>query len=102
MAVSDYVLEEEARDYVDSIHIEDDMVDKYSLPEQPQQEDVEVETVVEEAPTEEAPPSHQNVPRTNTLTEHQSATSTAEELAGDLPKRTYAAIVSTCPLSQNI
>ncbi|KAG2405937.1 uncharacterized protein HKW66_Vig0051920 [Vigna angularis] len=58
---SDYGLEEEAREYVNSVHIDDDPVDKYSLPEHQQQlhEDLETEIVVEETSAQEAsPPIH--------------------------------------------
>ena len=65
-------MEEEAQEYVNSVHIEeDDPVDKYSLPEQQQQhqqhlqEDLETEIVVDEIPIEEASPSMQNVGQAN-------------------------------------
>lgn len=90
MVVSDYVLEENAREYVDSVHIEDDAVDKYSLPEQQQQEEFESEVVVEEAPVEDLVASHQNV--VNNVQEPLSAV--IDEPIGEPEKRTYASIVS--------
>lgn len=89
LAVSDYV--EEAQDYVNSIHIEDDLVDKYSLPEQQQQEDYETEIVVEETPVEEPSPSFQSM--INTV--HEAPAPAVEESVGEAPKKTYAAIVCT-------
>ncbi|XP_038874349.1 nuclear transport factor 2 [Benincasa hispida] len=87
--VSDYVLEENAREYVDSVHIEDDPVDKYSLPEQQQQEEFESEVVVEEAPVEDLVASHQNV--VNSVQEPLSAV--IDEPIGEPEKRTYASIL---------
>ncbi|CAH8323166.1 unnamed protein product [Eruca vesicaria subsp. sativa] len=52
----DYVVEQEASDYVNAVQINDDLVDKYSLQEdqhQPQHEEYEDEVAVEEAPREE-------------------------------------------------
>ena len=90
MAVPDYVLEENAREYVDSIHIEDDPIDKYSLPEQQQQEEFESEVVVVEAPLEDlVAASHQNVD--NSVQEPHSAV--VDEPVGEPEKRTYASIV---------
>ena len=119
LAVSGYVLEEEARDYIDSVHIEDDPVDDYSHPEHPldnyshpehpiddynildhpvdsyshseqqQQQDYEVESSVEEPAVEESSVSHQHV--TNTVLELQAAS--VEEPVGEPPKKTYASIV---------
>lgn len=94
LAASDYDLEEEAREYVNSIHIEDDPVDKYSLTEQHQQhlqEDLETEIVVEETPIEEASPSIQSVPQTL----HEPPAIHVEEPLEEPPKRTYASIVRT-------
>ncbi|XP_010481792.1 PREDICTED: ras GTPase-activating protein-binding protein 1 [Camelina sativa] len=54
--VPDYVLEQEARDYVNAVQIKDDLVDKYSLQEdqhQPQQEDYVDEVAIVETPREE-------------------------------------------------
>ncbi|XVF72077.1 hypothetical protein PTKIN_Ptkin12aG0092600 [Pterospermum kingtungense] len=82
--VSDYFLEEEAREYVNSVHIDDDPVDKYSLPEQPQQEDVEAEVVVEEASA-----SHHNV--VNTVQEPPAMA--LEESVEEPSRRTYASIL---------
>ncbi|XP_021893753.1 putative G3BP-like protein [Carica papaya] len=86
--VSDYVLEEEARDYVNSVHIEDDPVDKYSLSESPQQEDLKAEIVVEETPAEEASASHQT-----TVTVQEPPVAAVEEPVAELTKRTYASIL---------
>lgn len=90
LLVSDYVLEEEARDYVNSVHIEDDPVDKYSLSESPQQEDLKAEIVVEETPAEEASASHQT-----TVTVQEPPVAAVEEPVAELTKRTYASIVCT-------
>ena len=104
LAVSDYVLEEEARDYVDSIHIEEDPVDKYSLPEQQHQyslpeqqlqEDHETEIVVDEAPAEEISASLQSV--VNTV--HEAPAVAVEEPVGEPLKKTYASIVCTCSVT---
>ncbi|WRX10125.1 Nuclear transport factor 2 domain - like 1 [Theobroma cacao] len=88
---SDYVLEEDAREYVNSVHIEDDPIDKYSLPEQPPDEVVEAEVVVEEAPAEEALASHHS--GVNTVQEPPAMP--LEEPVAEPARRTYAAIVST-------
>ncbi|KAJ8899290.1 hypothetical protein K2173_018264 [Erythroxylum novogranatense] len=85
--VSEYDLEEEAGKYMNSVHIEDDLVDKYSLPEQ--QQDVESEIVVEEAPVEEIPAPFQSI--SQALQHPQSAV--LEEPLEDPPKRTYASIL---------
>ena len=82
MAVSDY-LEEEAREYVTSVHIDDDPVDKYSLPEQ---QDPETEVVVEESPIEEP-----SAPLQNVVNAVQETTSVAVE--EEPQKKTYASIV---------
>ncbi|XP_062148385.1 nuclear transport factor 2 isoform X2 [Alnus glutinosa] len=87
--VSDYVLEDEAREYVNSIHIEDDPVDKYSLPEQQLQEDYESEVVVEETPAEETSVSLQSM--VNTV--HEAPAAAVEEPLGEAPKKTYASIL---------
>lgn len=89
LVVSDYVYEENAREYVDPVHIEDDPIDKYSLPEQHQQEEFEDEVVVEEAPVEDLVASHQNV--VNSVQEPLSAV--IDEPIGEPEKRTYASIV---------
>uniref|UniRef100_A0A2N9IJP5 G3BP-like protein n=1 Tax=Fagus sylvatica TaxID=28930 RepID=A0A2N9IJP5_FAGSY len=88
--VSDYVLEEEARDYVNSIHIEDDPVDKYSLPEQQLQEDHETDILVDETPVEEMSASLQSV--VNTV-HNASPVAAVEEPMGEQPKQTYASIL---------
>ncbi|XVF21508.1 hypothetical protein REPUB_Repub12eG0096000 [Reevesia pubescens] len=96
--VSDYVLEEEPREYVNSVHLEDDPVDKYSLPEQqPQQEDFEAEVVVEEEPVEETLASYHNV--VNTVQEPPAMP--LEEPVGEPPKRTYASILRV-PKEQSV
>ncbi|KAA3474909.1 ras GTPase-activating protein-binding protein 1-like [Gossypium australe] len=89
--VSDYALEEEFSEYVNSVHIEDNPVDNYSIPEQPEQEAVEDEDPVEEAPTEEETlVSHHSV--VNTVQEPPSIP--LEEPVGEPPRRTYASILS--------
>ncbi|CAK7333901.1 unnamed protein product [Dovyalis caffra] len=87
--VSDYVLEEEAREYVNSVHIDDDPVDKYSLPEQQQQQDFETEIVVEETPVEETTASFQGA--VNVV--HDFPTAAPEEPMEEPPKKTYASIL---------
>ncbi|KAF2307140.1 hypothetical protein GH714_025064 [Hevea brasiliensis] len=87
--VSDYVLEEEAREFVNSVHMEDDPVDKYSLPEQQQQQDFETEIVVEEAPVEDTTASFQTV-----MSVVQDPPAAAlEEPVEEPPKKTYASIL---------
>nr|KJB42376.1 hypothetical protein B456_007G149800 [Gossypium raimondii] len=87
-AVSDYALEEDFSEYA---HIEDNPVDNYSIPEQPEQEAVEDEDPVEEAPTEEETlVSHHSV--VNTVQEPPSIP--LEEPVGEPPRRTYASILS--------
>ncbi|KHG04260.1 Putative G3BP-like protein [Gossypium arboreum] len=89
--VSDYALEEDFSEYVNSVHIEDNPVDNYSIPEQPEQEAVEDEDPVEEAPTEEETlVSHHSV--VNTVQEPPSIP--LEEPVGEPPRRTYASILS--------
>lgn len=91
LAVSDYALEEEFSEYVNSVHIEDNPVDNFSIPEQPEQEALEDEVPVEEAPTEEETlVSHHSV--VNTVQEPPSIP--LEEPVGEPPRRTYASIVS--------
>ena len=87
--MSDYVLEENARDYEDSVHVEDDPVDKYSLPEQHQQEEFKTEVLVEEATVEDLVASHPIV--VNSVQEPLSAV--IDEPVGEPEKRTYASIV---------
>ncbi|RVW53570.1 hypothetical protein CK203_069067 [Vitis vinifera] len=119
LAVSSYALEEEARDYINSVHLEDDQVDNYSHPENPidnyshpehpiddysipdhpvdsythseqqQQQDFEVESSVEEPAVEESSASLQNV--ANMVQEPQAAY--VEEPVGEPPKKTYASIL---------
>jgi len=91
LVASDYSLEEEARDYVNSVHIDDDPVDKYSLPEHHQQihEDLETEIVVEETSAQEASPPIHNV--AHTVQEPPAAL--VEESFEEPPKKTYASIV---------
>lgn len=91
LAVSDYGLEEEARKYVNSVHIDDDPVDKYSLPEHQQQlqEELETEIVVEETSVQEAsPPIH-----TVAHTIQEPPVALVEESFEEPPKKTYASIV---------
>ncbi|KAK8631056.1 hypothetical protein V6N13_079821 [Hibiscus sabdariffa] len=95
--VSDYVLEEEAREYVNSVHIDDDPVDKYSLPEQPQEEDFEAEVVVEEAPAEETPATHHSV----VSTVQETPAMPLEEPVGEAPRKTYASILRV-PKEQSV
>ncbi|XP_020425875.1 putative G3BP-like protein isoform X1 [Prunus persica] len=87
--VSDYVFEEEAREYMNSVDIEDDPVDKYSLPEQQVQQDYETEVVVEETPAEETYASFQSV--VNTVQETPAVS--VEEPVGEPEKKTYASIL---------
>lgn len=94
LSASDYGFEEEARDYVNSVHIDDDPVDKYSLPEQQQQqlqEDFETEVVVDETPVQEASPPVHNV--AHTIRETPAAP--VEESFEEPAKKTYASIVCT-------
>ncbi|KAA3458693.1 ras GTPase-activating protein-binding protein 1-like [Gossypium australe] len=86
---SDYVLEEEAREYVNSVHVDDDPVEKYSLPEQPQEEDFEDEVVVEEAPADETLVSHHNV----VGIVQEIPAMPLEEPVGEPPRKTYASIL---------
>ncbi|KAB2074642.1 hypothetical protein ERO13_A07G152200v2 [Gossypium hirsutum] len=86
---SDYVLKEEAREYVNSVHIDDDPVDKYSLPEQPQEEGFEDEVVVEEAPADETLASQHNL--VDIVQEIPAIP--LEEPVGEPPRKTYASIV---------
>ncbi|RDY10840.1 nxt3 [Mucuna pruriens] len=88
---SDYGLEEEAREYVNSVHIDDDPVDKYSLPEhqQPLQDDLETEIVVEETPGQEASSPIHSVAHTV----QEPPVAHVEESLEEPPKRTYASIL---------
>lgn len=91
-AALQYDLEEEAREYIDSVHIDDDLVDKYSLPEEQQQlqEDYETEYVVEETPAQEAPPPIHSVAQTT----RETPVAFVEESFEEPAKKTYASIVS--------
>ncbi|XP_028958399.1 nuclear transport factor 2 isoform X1 [Malus domestica] len=87
--VSDYVYEEEPREYVNSVDVEDDPVDKYSLPEQQVQQDFETEVVVEETPAEETYSSFQSA--VNNVQDEPAAA--VEEPVGEPQKKTYASIL---------
>ncbi|CAL5193845.1 unnamed protein product [Lathyrus oleraceus] len=91
--VSDYGFEEEAREYLNSVHIDDDPVDKYSLPEQQQQqqlqEDLETEVVVEETPTQESYPPVHDVAHTI----RETPVTLVEESFEEPAKKTYASIL---------
>lgn len=89
----DYVVEQEASDYVNAVQIKDDLVDKYSLQEdqyQPQHEDYEDEVAVEETPREEVVVDVVHEPR---------AAPPPEEPVAEKSKMSYASIVSTLSLS---
>ncbi|CAJ1899420.1 unnamed protein product [Sphenostylis stenocarpa] len=90
-ASSDYGLEEEAREYVNSVHLDDDPVDKYSLPEHQQQlhEDLETEVVVEETPAQEASPPIHSVAHTV----QEPPVTHVEDSLEEPPKKTYASIL---------
>ncbi|KAH9615793.1 hypothetical protein KSS87_003155, partial [Heliosperma pusillum] len=99
--VPNYEYEEETREYVNSLHIEDDSpIDKYSLPDEQQHEEFQSETVVEEAPIEEpstfesavnhvADPVLAPVP----VPAPEPAHEPAAEPAGERAKLSYASIV---------
>ncbi|KAK8694051.1 hypothetical protein V6N13_071613 [Hibiscus sabdariffa] len=87
--VSDYVLEEEVSEYVNAVHIEDYPVDKYSLPEQSEQ-DVEDNVEVGEASAEETLGLHQSV--VDPVQEPPAIP--YEEPVEEPPRRTYASILS--------
>jgi len=93
VTVSNYnELEEETREYVNSIHIEDDTpVDKYSIPDEEQHEEPQPETVVEEAPVEESPPLESAVDHVSPVEEPVSVP--VNEPAGEPAKLSYASIV---------
>ncbi|KAH0854966.1 hypothetical protein HID58_024540 [Brassica napus] len=80
----DYVLEQEASDYVNAVQINDDLVDKYSLQEdlhQPLHEDYnEDEVAVEETPREE-------------VVHEPRAAPPPEEPVGEKSKMSYASIL---------
>ncbi|CAN1766911.1 Nuclear transport factor 2 [Linum perenne] len=92
LAVSDYGFEEEARDYVNSVHIDDTPVDKYSLPEHQlqHQQEFEGEVVVEETIPEETPSFQGAVDVV-----HEPPTSAVDEPAEEPSKKTWASIVRT-------
>ncbi|CAL0316866.1 unnamed protein product [Lupinus luteus] len=86
----DYGFEEEAREYVNSVHIEDDPVDKYSVPELQQlQQDHETEVVVEETPAVEVSPVIPSVSHTI----HEPPVAHVEEPLEEPPKKTWASIL---------
>jgi len=89
LAVSDYDLEEETRECVNSVRIDDDPIDKYSLPEQQHQEDLETEIVVEETPVDETAASFQAA--VNAVQDFPTAA--PDEPLEEPPKKTYASIV---------
>ncbi|CAN1766921.1 Nuclear transport factor 2 [Linum perenne] len=90
LAVSDYGFEEEARDYVNSVHIDDTPVDKYSLPEHQlqHQQEFEGEVVVEETIPEETPSFQGAVDVV-----HEPPTSAVDEPAEEPSKKTWASIL---------
>lgn len=87
--VSDYALEEEATEYVNSVHVEDDPIDKYSLPEEQHQQDPEPEYEVVETPAEEFSASYQSP--ANVV--HEPVAAAIEEPVAEPPKKTYASIL---------
>ncbi|CAN0897679.1 Nuclear transport factor 2 [Linum grandiflorum] len=86
--VSDYGFEEEARDYVNSVHIDDTPVDKYSLPEHQHQQEFESDIAVQETFTEEVPSFEGAVDVV-----HEPLTSAVEEPIEEPSKKTWASIV---------
>lgn len=91
--VSDYGLEEEARDYVQSIHIEDDPVGEYNIQEYQQHQEYEDDAEEEEIPVDEMPVSYQGA----VSAVQDSPAAAPEEPAEETPKtkKSYAAIVRT-------
>ncbi|CAO2839795.1 unnamed protein product [Amaranthus hypochondriacus] len=91
--VSNYELEEESREYVNSIHIEEDTpVDKYSLLDEEQLEEPHLETIVKEAPIEEpAAPVESTV--NHMVYVEDPVPVPADEPVGELPKLSYASIL---------
>ncbi|KAJ6711076.1 hypothetical protein OIU74_011857 [Salix koriyanagi] len=87
--VSNHVLEEEAREYVNSVCINDDPVDEYSLPEQQEQQDFETETVVNETPVVEIAASFQSAVNVG----QDFPTAAPEEPIEEPQKKTYASIL---------
>ncbi|KNA18132.1 hypothetical protein SOVF_073050 [Spinacia oleracea] len=89
---SNFELEQETREYVNSIPIEEDTpVDKYSLPDEEQHEEPHVETIVEEAPVEQPAPLESAVNHMNYVEDPISAP--ADEPVGEPPKLSYASIL---------
>lgn len=90
--VSNYELEEETREYVNTIHIaEDNPVDKYSLPDEEQHEEPLSETVVKEAPVEEFSPPENSLNHMNYV--EDLIPIPADEPAGEPAKLSYASIL---------
>ncbi|XP_077250864.1 nuclear transport factor 2 (NTF2) family protein with RNA binding (RRM-RBD-RNP motifs) domain-containing protein [Tasmannia lanceolata] len=80
----------QTRDFVASEHVEEnDTVDKYSIPEPPQQVS-EADNIVEETPVEESTPSF---PVTVPTTVQDPPPVPVEEPTGEPPKQTYASIL---------
>lgn len=112
LTVSNYELEEEAGEYVNSINIEDNSVDEYgqenpheeynhdipvddySIPEQQQYEEVQPEHLLENAYSE-----GRSVPVHTLNTVPVTPDVTAEEPAEEPMKKTYASIVWACTFS---
>ena len=93
LAVSDYSLELDASEYVNSIHIDgDDPVDEYSLEEQ--QQGPETDTELEETPVEESSALLQHV-----VEAVPDPLYSAEEPLSEPPKLTYASIVRNFSIS---
>ncbi|KAF8392133.1 hypothetical protein HHK36_022475 [Tetracentron sinense] len=99
--VSDYMHREEiqAREFVASVHIEEnDPVDKYSLPEQQQQQVSEAENIVEEIPAEESTASFQSAMSSERdplpAPVEEPVEEPVGEPVGEPPKKTYASIVA--------
>ncbi|KAL2556888.1 Nuclear transport factor 2 (NTF2) family protein with RNA binding (RRM-RBD-RNP motif) domain [Forsythia ovata] len=87
--VSDYALEEEAGEYVNSVHIEgEEPVEEYSFQEHQQEHDPEAERVQEDPALEES-----SVLIQDAATTVQEPLTAAEEPVGELPKLTYASIL---------
>lgn len=91
-AVPDYGFEEEASEFVNSVHIDgDDEVEDYSgEDQQPQQLDFESETELEETPAEDLSALLHKVVEAEPEPVHS-----VEEPVGEPPKLTYASIVCT-------
>lgn len=91
-AVPDYGFEEEASEFVNSVHIDgNDEVDDYSgEDQQPQQQDFESETELEETPADDLSALLHKVVEAEPEPVHS-----VEEPVGEPPKLTYASIVCT-------